>query len=135
MTPPPVRGSKVATPPRELRWAQTWLLVEETHAPSFIGWTKMTRSTLPSSSPEFGVPSGPSLSYRPKFTSESALTTASVRPARSALNAAVLHTPLQLPVGDGHPVVGPTYRDSLLSSVTQPTAFPCTEKRPFDISS
>src|ERR1043165_10290954 len=41
------------------------------HSPPRSGWTKAATSTKPSSSPEFGEPSGPSLSKRPKLTEAS----------------------------------------------------------------
>src|SRR5881396_3297881 len=123
-----------------------WLLVDgglaglgpekPPHAPSLVGCANMIMSTYPSSSPELGIRSGPSLSNSAKLMPDGPVSmraSACRNPSCIRLVAATLKMPLQLVVLYGLPVHVPgvpVYVTSLLSSTTQPIIWPRMLKTP-----
>src|SRR5512134_1762725 len=138
MVPPSALGSLVLYDTAE-RCAQRWPFVAEAQAPSRVACRNAITSTAPSSSPELGTPSGPSLSNGAKSTPGSTSASASRRPFCMRVNAVPEKMPLQLdaPIGleNWHAVLcPPVYADSALSSRAQPTIWPGTSSSPFDSS-
>src|SRR5678815_3298457 len=126
MKPPPVRASLVVYGPTpqplsEKRCDQMWPLTP--HSAPSVGCTNDTKSTKPSSSPELGMPSGPSLSYWPKLTAPSLAASVCWM---SVFTPDVPHRPLHVPA--------PAYVASGLGSVVQPYTVPFTVRSPYEIS-
>ena len=131
MEPPPAAGSFVGYGcPFE---TGHWLYVHEcdhicgempSHSAPKVGWITSSTSTKPSSSPEFGTPSGPSLSNAPKSADGS-----------RASRISFIMSPVFEGPGTSPLVYPPRVIDFVLrESCTQSNTVPVTSRRPYETS-
>ena len=100
MLPPPARASFVVKFPdgQPLSCQRCDQIAEAPHSAPLSGCTMPTKSTQPSSSPELGTPSGPSLSYWPKLTAASCAVSTSVTSSPVRAGVVLLgSSPFELP--------------------------------------